>query len=150
MKTLLLALLVTFPVFAETTCFVRNTELATHEVKLARELCFGAVELELDVFATSQALVRFSLDGQRAFKKIELRNGRDLGNGTLAFAFVVENNWAGGQCGDTWNATSTGTILVKRDGSQAQVKEVSAELTFSNDNCHSSEQTVQEFNYDRI
>ena len=149
MKALFLALLFTTPALADTTCFVRTTELSTQEVTLARELCFGAVELELDVFATSKALIRYSVDGNRAFKKVDLRYGRDLGDGTLAFEFTVESNTEGGYCGDTWEASSTGRLVVKRDGSSASVVGVSGDVSFSNDNCHSGMQTVQELKYDR-
>ena len=152
MKTMIfaIALTLTSSAFAATTCFVRNTELNTQQVKLARELCFGPVELQLDVFSTSKALIRFSNDGNRAVKTVALNNGRDLGNGTLTFAFNIENNVAGGGCGDTWVATSTGTLIVKRDGSAASVTAVNAELSFSNDNCHSETRTEQSFKYDRL
>ena len=148
MKMLLLALFVSAPAFANT-CFTRDVELRTNEVSLARELCFGDVELQLDIFSPSKALVRFSLDSNRAVKTVELRNGRDLGNGSIAFKFNVESNSAGGGCGDTWEATSEATLIVKRDGTSALIQGVTADVAYSSDNCHSSMRTQQELSYRR-
>ncbi len=150
MKIAFLALFISLPVFASTACFTRDVELVTKEVSLSRELCFGEVELQLDIFAASKALVRFSVDGNRAVKTVELRNGRDLGNGTIAFKFNVENNVAGGYCGDTWGATTEATLVVKRDGSVASVEGITAEVAFSGDNCHSDMRTEQEFSYRKL
>ena len=147
MKMAFLALLISAPTFANTTCFTRDVELRTNQVSLARELCFGEVELQLDIFAPSKALVRFSNDNNRAFKTVELRNGKDLGNGTVAFKFNVENNVMGGGCGDTWAAESEATLVVKRDGSSAVVTAVTGEVSYSSDNCHSDMRTQQELSY---
>lgn len=150
MKTALLALLISAPVLADTTCFTRDVALQTNEVSLSRELCFGDVELQLDIFAPSKALVRFSVDGNRAVKTVELRNGRDLGNGTIAFKFTVESDSAGGMCGDTWRASSEATIVVKRDGSSASIQGVTGEVAYSSDNCHSGMRTQQELSYRKL
>lgn len=147
--TALFALFCTAAAFADTTCFVRNTELVTNDVSMARELCFGDVELQLDVFATSKALVRFSIDNNRAFKTVELKNGRDLGNGTLAFRFTAEANTFGGMCGDTWESDVTATLIVKRDGSFASVEAVKGELSYSIDNCHSGMHPKQTITFDK-
>lgn len=151
MKMAFLALLISAPVFANTTCFTRDVEIRTNEVSLSRELCFGDVELQLDIFSASKALVRFSVDGNRAMKTktVELRNGRDLGNGTIAFKFNVESDVAGGSCGDTWEATSEATLVVKRDGTSALIQGVTAEVAYSSDNCHSDMRTQQELSYRR-
>jgi hypothetical protein len=146
MKIALLALLISAPVFA-TTCFTRDVEIRTNEVSLARELCFGDVELQLDIFSPSKAIVRYSLDSNRAVKTVELRNGRDMGNGSIVFRFNVESNVAGGGCGDTWEATSEATLVVKRDGSSATVTAVTGDVAYSNDNCHSGMRTQQELSY---
>ncbi len=146
MKIALLALLISAPVFANT-CFTRDVELRTNQVSLARELCFGDVELKLDIFSPSKALVRYSVDSNRAVKTVELRNGRDLGNGTIAFVFNLESNVVGGGCGDTWEATSQATLIVKRDGTSASIQGVTAEVAYSSDNCHSSMRTQQELSY---
>lgn len=146
MKMVLLALFVSAPAFANT-CFTRDVELRTNEVTLARELCFGDVELQLDIFSPSKALVRYSVDNNRAVKTVELRNGRDLGNGTISFKFNAESNVAGGGCGDTWEATSEATLIVKRDGSSAFIQAVTGEVAYSNDNCHSDLRTQQELSY---
>jgi hypothetical protein len=146
MKIALLALLISAPVFANT-CFTRDVELRTNQVSLARELCFGDVELQLDIFSPSKAIVRFSLDSNRAVKTVELRNGRDLGNGSISFKFNVESNVAGGGCSDTWEATSVATLVVKRDGTSAVIQGVTADVEYSSDNCHSSMRTQQELSY---
>ena len=146
MKMVLLALLISAPAFANT-CFTRDVELRTNEVTLARELCFGDVELQLDIFSPSKAIVRFSLDSNRAVKTVELRNGRDMGNGSIVFRFNVENNVTGGGCGDTWEATSEATLVVKRDGSSATVTAVTGDVAYSSDNCHSGMRTQQELSY---
>ncbi len=152
MKIALLALLISAPVFANTTCFTRDVEIRTNQVSLSRELCFGDVELQLDIFSPSKALVRFSVDGNRAMrtKTVELRNGRDLGNGTIAFKFNVESKSVGGSCGDTWQATSEATLVVQRDGSSAVIQDVNAEVAYSSDNCHSDMRTQQELSYRRL
>ena len=58
MKFAFLALMLSFSAQAATTCFVRTVELNTKEVSMAQELCFGDVELNLDVFGTSKATVQ--------------------------------------------------------------------------------------------
>lgn len=150
MKFAFLAVFIALPALADTTCFTRDVELRTNKVSLARELCFGDVELQLDIFAPSKALVRFSNDNNRAFKTVELRNGRDLGNGTVAFKFKVESNAVGGGCGDTWEAVSEATLVVKRDGSSAVVTAVTGEVSYSGDNCHSDMRTQQELSYRKL
>jgi hypothetical protein len=147
MKTAFFALFISLPVFANTTCFTRDVEIRTNEVSLSRELCFGDIELQLDIFAPSKAVVKFTNDGKTGTKTVELKHGRDRGDGTVAFKFNVESNVEGGGCGDTWEATSEATLLVKRDGSSASVAAVTADISYSIDNCHSDMRTQQEISY---
>lgn len=149
MKTILLALTLSLPVFAGTTCFVRDAELATDQVKLAREVCVTDIALQLDVLAGGKALVSFSLDGRPVARSVDLRSGREIGDGTVAFSFSVERSTRGGQCDDSWEAESTGTLIVKRDGSSARVTGLVADIDYSSDNCHSGFRTVQRINYSR-
>ncbi len=149
MKYAFLALMLSFSAYASTTCFVRTVELNTKEVSLARELCFDDVELNLDFFGTSLANVRFSNDGQRALKVVALKNGKDLGNGSVAFAFAADSQTNGGFCSEMWQADAFATLVVKRDGSQAYVVAVDGEVTYSYDMCHSSMRTQQEFSFEK-
>jgi hypothetical protein len=149
MKTFLLALSISCSALAGEACFVRGTELVTQEVGLARELCFDDVELQLDVFATSKAVVRYTVDGNPFTRTIPLVNGRDRGNGDKAFSFTVEDNASGSFCDSSWLASSTAILVIKRGGASATVGDVAGMLQFTNDNCHSNARLVQSVSYDR-
>ncbi|MBY0517201.1 MAG: hypothetical protein K2P81_09845 [Bacteriovoracaceae bacterium] len=149
MKFAFLALVLSFSALAETTCFVRTVELNTKEVTMAQELCFGDVELNLDVFGTSKATIRFSNDGLRALKVVDLKNGTDLGNGSMAFNFVADSHTNGGFCSEMWQADAIATLVVKRDGTSAYVAAVNGEVSYSYDMCHSSMRTQQELSFEK-
>jgi hypothetical protein len=147
MKVALLALCFSTAALADVTCFVRNEELRTTEVRLAREVCVEGVKLQLDVFAPSKAVVNLSLDGVDVAKTVELKNGVERGNGWVGFSFVVERNRKGEMCDVNWSALATGTLLAKRDGSSAIVESVQASVSFSPDNCHAPTFRNQEISY---
>ena len=147
MKFTLLSLLLSFSAFAETTCFTRTTEIETSEVALARTLCFGDVEVQMNMVAGNKVALRYSLDENRAFKTAPLLYGQNRADGTVAFRVNLEETITGGFCGDTWSATSIATIVMQRDGTLAKIEGIAGEIGFSGDNCHSSERVVQELSY---
>ena len=49
MKTTLIALLISFSAMAETTCFTRSIEIEPNEITLGRTLCFGDVEVQVNI-----------------------------------------------------------------------------------------------------
>jgi hypothetical protein len=150
MKAAFLALCISIPALADTTCFVRNEELRTTEVRLAREVCVGGVTLQLDVFAPSKAFVNLSLDGTDVVRTVELKNGVERGNGWVAFTFVVERSSKGEMCDTNWNALATGTLLANRDGATAILESVQGSVSFSPDNCHSPTFRNQELSYRKL
>ena len=147
MKVALLALCFSSAALADVTCFVRNEELRTGEVRLAREVCVDGIQLQLDVFAPSKAVMNLSLDGVDVVKTIELKNGVERGNGWVGFSFVVERRSKGEMCDVNWSALATGTLLAKRDGTAAIVESVQGSVSFSSDNCHAPTFRNQELSY---
>jgi len=150
MKIALFACLFSLSALADTTCFTRTTEIETTEVSLGRTICFGEVEVQLDLLNESKVLLRYSIDENRGFKTATLRYATPRADGTIAYQVVMESNTAGGFCGDTWEATSNATIVMKRDGTQAKVEALTGETSYSSDNCHSGFQVVQELQYSQI
>lgn len=149
MKTTIIALALSLSASAQSACFVRGAELSSNEVELAQMLCFDAVELELSTRRTGVAFVRYTVDGEARSVVVSLRTGRSLGTDRKAYTFIAESDAAGLDCDSSWTASALGTLVVNNDGSAAEVTEVSGELHYTNDNCHSDGRTVQRFNYDR-
>jgi len=146
MKLALIALVLSSSTFAAD-CFVRNQESVTREVSVAREICVESINLKLDYFATSIAQVNITTDGVSAQRIVKLQNGSTLPTGEKAFKLVLESREVGGGCDNTWSAQTKGTLLVANDGSAARVSDVSAEINFSYDNCHSGFSTKEKFTY---
>lgn len=150
MKTALIALLISFSAMAETTCFTRSTEIETSEITLGRTLCFGDVEVQVDMLSAHKAILRYSIDENRNFKTVDLKNGVARGDGTVVYQVNIESNESGGYCGDTWSATSMATIVIKRNGTMPIIESLEGEIGYSSDNCHSSMRSVQKLQYTLI
>lgn len=149
MKTALIAsLLLSFSAFAET-CYVRNVDLVTTEVSLAREICIGDINITLDSFGKSQAVVNYTLDGSPKNKAVELVRPIERRDGALMFGlYYLESNSEGGFCSETTEANTSGWLVMNRDGSNARVEEIEGEVTYSYDNCHSNGSTLQTIKYE--
>ncbi len=149
MKTALIAsLLLSFSAFAET-CYVRNVDLVTTEVSLAREICVGDINITLDSFGKSQAVVNYTLDGAPKNKAVELVRPIERRDGALMFGlYYLESNSEGGFCSETTEANTSGWLVMNRDGSNARVEGIEGEVTYSYDNCHSDGNTLQTIKYE--
>lgn len=147
MRRLFLGVFLSFSAFAED-CFVRDVELKSSEVSLAKEICVTDINLELELFGNSYALVSFKLDGVAKTLKTHLKYPKRLSNGKVAFR--VENmdiSSTGGLCDHTESASASGHLIMNADGSDAQIESIEAELIENWDSCHGSDEVVQSFYY---
>lgn len=149
MKTIILgSLLFSFGAIAET-CFVRNVEVRSNSVSLAREICIRNIDVKLDVFGTSSAVINYSLDGVAKNRKVSLTNPKKRDDGKVSFnVWSIDSSVVGGGCGHTVEANADATLIMERDGSNPAVAAIDAKITESNDNCHSSGRVTQSFSYE--
>ena len=148
MKTALFAsLFLSFIAFAGT-CYVRNVDLVTNEVSLAKEICINDIMVTLGNFGQSKALISYTLDGVAKEKSVELVRPIERRDGAVMFGvYYLESDSEGGFCSDTTEASTSGWLVMNRDGSNARVEEIEADVTYSNDNCHSNGRTLQTIKY---
>lgn len=151
MKTALLAsLFFSFSSFAGT-CYVRNADLVTKEVTLAKEICINDIMVTLGSFGQSKAVVNYTLDGEAKDKSVDLVRPIERGDGALMFGlYYLESNSEGGWCGDTTEASTSAWLVMNSDGSNARVEEIEGEVTHTNDNCHSSGRVLQTIKYEAV
>ena len=150
MKTAILAFLVSFSSFASE-CFIRNSNLAVKEVSLAKEVCITGIELKLQVFGTSEALISYTLDGKEVSKTVRLNSPNYHSQNTVSF-FVnsIESSFSGGGCGHTIEADSLAVLVMDKDGGNAHIESIEANVSKSNDNCHSPFRVIQTLSYEAI
>lgn len=151
MKTALIAsLFLSFGAFANT-CYVRNVDLVTKEVTLAKEICVTDIKMKLDTFGNSKATVEYTLDGEAKSKAIDLVRPIERRDGQLMFGvYYLESNTEGGWCSDMTSAEVSAWLVMNRDGSNARLEEVEGEVRFTNDNCHSNGETLQTIKYEVV
>jgi len=149
MKTALFAsLFLSFSAFAGT-CYVRNADLVTNEVTLAKEICINNIKVTLGSFGQSKAVISYTLDGEAKDKTIELARPIERRDGALMFGvYYLESNSEGGWCSDTTTAESSGWLIMNSDGSNARVEEIEGEISHTNDNCHSNGRVLQTVKYE--
>lgn len=128
------------------TCFTRTNDLQTTQVTLAKELCFAAPELELNYFEDSYALLRYSIDGERAFRKAVLK-GKFNAQGNYVVNIVIENNNEGGSCDEYFEANSVLTLEVSKDGKVANITNLKGEVRYTYDICHDRPEVTQTIQY---
>lgn len=149
MKTAIIAsLLLSSSAFAST-CFVRNVDLVTNEVTLAKEICVTDIKMKLDTFGNSKATVNYTLDGVAKDKSVELVRPIERRDGQLMFGvYYLESNSEGGWCSDMTSAEISAWLIMNRDGSNARLEEVEGEVRHTNDNCHSNGSVLQTIKYE--
>tara|TARA_R110002049_G_scaffold244062_2_gene418016 strand:+ start:871 stop:1323 length:453 start_codon:yes stop_codon:yes gene_type:complete len=127
-------------------CFTRTTTIQNTEVSLANTLCFAEPELELNYFEDSYVLLRYSIDGQRAFKKAKVK-GKFDNNEMFVVQVGIENNSEGGFCDRYFEASSSVTIKIKKDGSKASIDSMKGEIYYTYDQCHDQPDLIQTVDY---
>lgn len=149
MKTALLAFLVSFTAMASE-CFVRNVDLVTTEVSMAREICITNIDMNLEVFGNSKAVIKYTLDGVASEKTIKLNNPIERRDGKVLFlAFDLESNSAGGWCSDTTETSIDASLVMNKDGSNVTIEEVTGSVRYSYDNCHSDGREIQSIKFEK-
>lgn len=141
-------IIASFSLQAET-CFTRTTSIQTNEVTLASTLCFAKPELELNYFEDSYALLRYSIDGQRAFKRAKL-SGKFNNAGKYMVEVSIEKNSEGGFCDRYFEANSSLTLSVAKDGSSAEVIGLKGEILYTYDQCHDQPDVQQVIDYTKL
>lgn len=145
---LVATLLVTLSAHAST-CFTRTTSIIYNEVTLGNTLCFEKPELELNYFEDSYAVLKYTIDGQPAFKRTKLR-GKFNARGNYEVKVAVESSSEGGMCDRFYEATSNVTLEISKDGSKVELTTVKGEVRYSYDQCHSGTDIMQSFDYERL
>ena len=140
--------LMSLNLFAET-CFTRTTSIQNNEVTLAKTLCFAKPELELNYFEDSYALLRYTVDGQRAFKRAQLK-GKFNTAGKYVVEVAIERNTEGGFCDSYYEANSALTLEIAKDGSVANITGLKGEILYTYDQCHDQPDLQQVIEYNRI
>lgn len=149
MKTALLATMISFSAFASD-CYVRKVELVTNEVKMAREICFTGVDVKLDVFGKSMAVINYSIDGVAAKKEVKLSNPIELRNGKVLFpVYSIQSDYVGGYCSDMTEASVDLDIIMNKEATEVILENVRGTVTFTNDNCHSSGSELQNIVFEK-
>ncbi len=146
MTKALLAFLVSFSAVASD-CYVRQVDLVTNEVTLAKELCIDDVKLDLQVFGNSKATILFTLDGTPASKEVALNNPVVRRDGRVVFWTNLQSEHAGGWCGDSTEALIETVITMNKDGSDVKFEEIKGTVSTTNDNCHMDYREIQSFPY---
>lgn len=147
MTKALLAFLVSFSAVASE-CYVRQVDLVTNEVTLAKEICINDIKLNLEVFGNSKATIEYTLDGATKSKEIKLNNPIERRDGRIIFfAWGLQSEFAGGYCGDTTEGEIRATLTMNKDGSAVKLEEIEGSISTSNDNCHMGMQEIQSFPY---
>lgn len=146
MTKALLAFLVSFSAVASE-CYVREVDLVTTEVTLAKEICVDEIKLSLEVFGNSKAVINYSLDGVAKSKEVKLNNPivRRADGRIVFFVWGLQSEYAGGYCGDTVESEIEATLSMNKDGSDAKLEEIKGSVSTSNDNCHSDMREIQSF-----
>lgn len=129
-------------------CFTRATTIQSNEVTLASTICFAEPELELNYFEDSYVLLRYTIDGQRAFKRAKVK-GKFNSDNMFVVNVGIENNNEGGLCDRYFEASSTVTVKIKKDGSKAVVDSMAGSIYYTYDQCHDSPDLIQSINYTR-
>lgn len=147
MTKALLAFLISFSAVASE-CYVREVELVTNEVKLAKEICISNIKLDLQVVGRSKATINYTLDGVDASKVIELSYPIERRDGRVFFlAWNLQTDFVGGWCSDATQAELNSTLTMNKDGSDVRIEELQGVISTTNDNCHSGFQEIQSFPY---
>lgn len=151
MKLALIAsMFLSFSAFAGT-CYVRNADLVTKEVTLAKEICINDILVTLGSFGQSKATISYTLDGEAKEKSVELVRPIERRDGALLFGvYYLESNSEGGWCSDTTEASTSAWLVMNKDGSNARVEEIEADVTYTNDNCHSNGRVLQTIKYEAV
>jgi hypothetical protein len=149
MKKFLALSLLSFSAFASE-CFVREVELVTKDVSLAKEICFDEPVVRLDVFGKSTATLNYTLDGVAVQKEVKLERPIERGDGRVAFyAYEIQFNSLGGWCSDMVTANVDLFFSLERDGSNLSLDEVEGIVSSTQDNCHRSMEIIQNISYKR-
>lgn len=148
MTKALLAFLVSFSAVASD-CYIREVDLVTNEVTLAKEICINDIKLDLEVFGNSKATINYALDGESKAKEVKLNNPivRRADGRIVFFVWDLQSEFAGGWCGDSVESKIEATLSMNKDGSDAKLEEIKGSVSTSNDNCHSDMREVQSFPY---
>lgn len=143
----LLAFLVSFSAVASE-CYVRQADLVTNEVTIAKEICINDIKLDLEVFGKSKATIIYTLDGVAASKEVSLNWPIERRDGRVLFVYIgLESNVEGGYCGDTIEAQINANLSMNKDGSDVKLEEITGSVSTSNDNCHSDMREIQSIPY---
>lgn len=147
MKFAMLAALFSFSAMASE-CFVRQVEISSTKVSLAKEICVNKIDLKLELFGSSSAKLAYTLDGTQRNLTTPLRNATRLANGKVAFRVIgIDNDTYGGGCSETEEATATAVLTMNADGTDAKIEQIEGSVTENWDNCHGNPEEVQSFYY---
>lgn len=130
------------------TCFNLEGTVQTNEVKLAQEICFATPELELQYFDDSYVLLRYSIDGERAFKRAKLK-GVFNSQGYYQVNIVIASQTAGSICDEYYEASSILQLEVSADGASVNLSKMTGEIGYTYDQCHDQVRTIQTLNYSK-
>ena len=150
MKWSLLALLLSFSAQA-TTCFVRDVELETDKVTMAKEICINDIKITIDPFKDSKATIGYTLDGipktkvLRIYMPIERGDGR---YGTLVESLEYDTN--GGLCSEKTDAKVMGMLVMDRSGDRPEIEVIEGKVTYTSDSCHSTLREIQSLAFRKI
>ncbi len=150
MKTALIALLVSFSAMASE-CYQRTVELEVSDVSLPKEFCVNEIKLKLEVFGKSEAVLSYSVDGERRTKIISMHNPITTPAGKVVFlVWDLYREFSGGWCGDSYQSEISATLMMNKDASDVQLIDIKGSMQYSNDNCHSGMQEFQSVPYTRL
>lgn len=127
-------------------CFSRTTAIQSNEVSLASTVCFAEPELELNYFEDSYVLLRYTVDGERAFKRAKIK-GKFNNENMFVVNVGIEKDSEGGFCDEYLEANSSVVVKVKKDGSKAVVDSMKGEVLYTYDQCHDQPDLIQSVEY---
>src|SRR5690606_8751392 len=131
------------------TCFTRNEQIQTNQISLPSEFCFATPELELNYFEDSYALLRYTIDGKRAFNKARLK-GKFNSAGFYEVNVVIASDSSGNICDESFEADVVLTMEISRDGSTVKLSKMNGEVRYTYDQCHDQFDTIQNLTFSKF
>lgn len=142
MKKSLFAFLVSFSAFASD-CYVREVELVTNEVKLAKEICITEVANIENQFA----VINYTLDGVATSINLRLENPvwRRSDGRVVYFLGGLETNPDVGWCLEFIRGEISASVTMNINGSNVKVEDIKGIVSTKDDECVSRD--IQSFPY---
>lgn len=148
MKIFIFSLLLSLNTIAAEKCFFTTNVLETNRLSVAKEICVKSIDLSLDYFGESKAVVKMTLDGKDVEKSFDLKNVKPRPDGSRLYFVNLESKTTGWSCFEVWDVESKASVVISKDAKSAVVENIQTKLYYNWDGCHGDPEVKQSFFYE--